>query len=264
MNNNELIDKIYSMVQQELKKLDEGGAGRAGESNACCAGDSLSGRQPECKTANSDCTDGCDGSVRKKPLILTEEHGTTCHNIYERLGGICALLDGYDVDMGDVCCVILYDLTLDNMFKLASGCIDSPYTKLAARAMLEGKPIYAVSEGVELLSFEQCGSAYFRLLNENLSKLKMCGVSVVAEDDLERVICGKNGKNGKNESGGAPSGKRHGSSVGFEAKRKVLTEGDVRQAYASGLCEIFVGAKTIITSLAAELAAKKDISITRR
>ena len=232
MNNQELVQKIFEMVKKAMARLDED--------------------QTEGKPA----APGRDAGNILKPLILTSEHGKTCHQAFERLGAVCALLDAYKVDMDEICCVIMYDLTLENMFKLAYGCPDNAFSKLAAEAMLKGKQVYAVREHIELLKYEQ-GGAYFKLLSENLRKLQSCGVVVVAEADLDSVISGAK----KPEK---TAGECCGAGASLEVGKKVLTESDVRHAMMNGASEIVIRQKAIVTSLAAEYAVKRNITITRK
>lgn len=226
MDNQELVQKVYDLVRQAIKKFDE------------C---------DECQDIAAE--------TAQRPLILTSAHGTTCHPALERLGGVCALLCGDEVDLDLVSCVVIYDLTLDNLFRLAFGCADNGFARLAAQALLKGKPVYAVREGVELLQYEQGGGAYFDLLNEQLTKLQRCGVVVVPESGLDEAVLGVK----KPEK--ASSGRRCGKSVAIG--KKVLTEGDVRQALTSGADELLIEPKAIVTSLAGEYAAKKGVAITR-
>ena len=234
--NAELIKKIYEMVRQAIEKLGGNADGGQAAGPACCP---------------------AGGKAARKPLILTGGHGTTCHGVLERIGGECALMGAYDgADLDGACCVVLYDLTLENMSKLACGCADSPYTALAARALLGGMPVYAVREGIELLACGQQQGAYYNVLRGNLSKLEKCGVTIVAEADLEKAALGAIEPN-------APAGSKGCAAAVFEVQKKILSENDVKQAHANGACEIVIGAKTIITSLASELAIKRSIRITR-
>lgn len=226
MDNQELIQQVYNLVQKAIKKIEE----------------------------SDDCLDVA-AVPGQSPLILTSAHGTTCHPALERLGGICALLCNDEVDLDKVSCVVIYDLTLDNLSRLALGCADNGFAGIAARALLMGKPVYAVREGVELLGYEQSGGAYYDLLNEHLTKLQRCGLAVVAEADLDEAVLGLKKPEKASRGGGA------GKSVAIG--KKVLTESDVRQALANGACELLIEPKAIVTSLAAEYAVKKSITITR-
>jgi ethanolamine utilization protein len=243
LENQELIQKVYEMV----KKAVSGIAG--GKADGNCA---------ECGGARA-----CPPEKKLKTLILTSEHGDACHPAMERLGGICALLCEYGADLDSVGSVVIYDLSLDNLFKLAAGCADNDFVKSAAKALLKGIPVFAVSEGVELLKYERSGGAYYKLLYENLDKLRKCGVTLVSEADLDSAVnAAANAAANVVANASASADNRCGKNVVLS--KRVITESDVRNALASGACEMLVGPKTIITSLAAEFAVKKSILITRR
>jgi len=232
MDDRELTQKVYEHVRKALIGFEENQASGA-VAAGCLSGENI-----------------------KKPLILTSGHGVTCHQSLERLGGGCALQSNYDVDLESACCVVLYDLSLDNLFKLACGCPDNDYTRIAAEALLEGHKVYAVREGIELFKYGQ-DTAYSKLLGENLRKLQTCGVVIVAEADLDNVISGVKKADIKTSECGK-------AGMSIDVIKKVLTETDVKQAQKQGACEIFIPQKAVITCLASEYAVKRGIAITRR
>ena len=90
--------------------------------------------------------ESCGSDVGKpKLLILTEEHGSICHDMLEseRLLSYyqteCALLKDYDCDMASYEAVILFGLTNEALARLAGGVCDTPFTRLAQKAILTGK-----------------------------------------------------------------------------------------------------------------------------
>ena len=232
MNNQELIQKVYELVRKALIGLEE------------------------TRVSGTSAAGSLSGGDLKKPLILTSGHGVTCHQSLERLGGGCALQSNFDVDLGSACCVVLYDLSLDNLFKLVCGCTDNDFTGIAARALLEGIKVYAVREGIELFKYGQ-DTAYSKMLGENLRKLQNCGVVIIAEADLDNVISGEKKPDTKTSECGM-------TGVSIDVIKKVLTETDVKQAQKQGACEIFIPQKAVITCLASEYAVKRGITITRR
>jgi ethanolamine utilization protein len=289
-----LTQKIYEMVKNTIKNLSAyGHAPGSGDNlpgaSVCLPGTSVS--QPGMSEYLSG-TSVCVPEPSLKTLILTSAHGDGCHPALERLGGICAQLCGDDVDLDSVGCVVIYDLTLENMSKLASGCIDNRFTKTAALALLKGIPVLAVREGVELLKYEQCSSPYFNVLNEGLAKLSKNGVRVVGESGIDEAVrgigesryeyssagagvsCrsgapGAAGSSGSSGAAGAAGSAVYDNSAYPGGKsavlsKKILTESDVRSIRASGAGELLIGPKAIVTSLAAEYAVKNNIVIVRK
>lgn len=86
-----------------------------------------------------------DTDDRPKILILTNAHGTTCHQTLEcrELGEYyrteCALMKNYECDMADYEAVIAYTLTNEALGKIANGIFDDGYTKLFGEAILSGR-----------------------------------------------------------------------------------------------------------------------------
>ena len=242
MDNQELVRKIYEMVKKTVDTMTDGG------------------ERVDCAECRKPCADPPERKTNT--LILTSAHGETCHPALERLGGVCALLCDYGADLDAAGCVVMYDLSLDNLFKLAVGCADNDFVKTAAGALLKGIPVYAVREGIELLKYERTGGAYYGMLYENMEKLRKCGVKFVSEADLDEAVAGQaeNARRPGNPARveGDPGGKN------AVLSKRVITESDVKNALAGGAQEMIVGPKTIITSLAAEYAVKKSILITRR
>ena len=123
----------------------------------------------------------CPAAHKPGLLILTQEHGVDCHakledpRLQERYGTQCALMADYAVDIADVEVVILYQLSIEALCKLSSGLCDTPYTRLAQRAILSGKRIYVPTQEVELLQNNTMPAAYRAMLQKKLELLEACG-----------------------------------------------------------------------------------------
>lgn len=96
----------------------------------------------------------------------------------ERYGTQCALMADYAVDIADVEVVILYQLSIEALCKLSSGLCDTPYTRLAQRAILSGKRIYVPTQEVELLQNNTMPAAYRAMLQKKLELLEACGLRI--------------------------------------------------------------------------------------
>ena len=83
----------------------------------------------------------------RKLLLLTEEHGDTCHEFLENreLGACfhvdCALLADYQCRIDDYEGIVVYTLSVGALAKLAAGIADNGFTGLFAEALLKGKKI---------------------------------------------------------------------------------------------------------------------------
>lgn len=88
------------------------------------------------------CPCGEAGDGKPGLLILTQEHGSVCHSMLESPRLLeyyrtdCALMKEYDCEMADYEAVILFDLTVDALTRLAGRRVR--YAVYRARA--EGDP----------------------------------------------------------------------------------------------------------------------------
>lgn len=137
--------------------------------------------------------------------------------------------------------VLLEGLTLGELGLLAAGCPEGAKGAWAARAFLEGKPVFVPAEGVEFFQF-QGGGAYYRMFLEKMEFLKGCGLVCCPMAELPEVIL---------RSVSAKPGGR---------KRLVSAEVVAGLPLGGRLC---VAADAIITPLAAELAAGRGVQIIR-
>ena len=239
MDFNALVEEIAARVAAKM------------EESACGAG-----------CASADCDDGRPGL-----LVLTQEHGTVCHQMLEspRLQECyrtdCALVKEYQCDITDYEAVILFDLTIDAMTRLAGGICDTPFTALAQKAILCGKKIFVPQEAVELFRYvETVPSAYYQMLLDKLELLKQSGVVVCPADSLEDAIL-----TGEVKAACAPAAPKQEAApvAGREEtiSKRVVTERDLAAVYDRDVTVVHVGKKAIVTDLAREYAAGRGVSI---
>ncbi len=206
----------------------------------------------------------CGNDERPKLLILTQDHGLHCHQMLEsdrltaRYATVCALTEEYACDLGKFEAVILYDLNLATLVKIADGNGDAPYTGLAIRAILSGKKIFAVREDVELFDYEGTApAAYYQALLGKVEFLQQAGVKLVNRCNLEAAIL---------DEPCAPVQNRQACTRPKKVviiDKKVISERDVSTTYSDGATEIHVSAKTIITDLAKEYANAHNLPIVK-
>ena len=229
--------------------------------------------------------EGCDGTCAPcggKPglLILTQDHGTTCHATLEsealkaRYSTDCALMHHYEVDLDAYEAVVLFNLSCDAMAALASGACDTAYTRLASKAILSGKKVYVPTEEVELYQYKETApAAYYNMMQQKLDLLVASGVVICAQASLEQVILGSEAP--APVPAGAPAVAPHcaGSTLApmagcaaqkeLRIEKRVLTEQDLIEANMSGVTCVRVGAKCIITALAKDAAKDRGMTVVR-
>lgn len=211
---------------------------------------------------------GCGDAEKPGLLILTQEHGTDCHALYDSqpLGAHyrmkCALMDDDQVCMPDYDVVVLYQLTNEALGKLACGVCDTAYTKLASEAILMGKRVYVPTEEVELYSYASTApAAYYAMMRDKLDLLANSGVVICARGSLERAILAGGTDNPAICSPITAQPER----VAKEQRltKRVLTEKDVSAALSEHVTAIRLPAKCIITALALEYAKDHGVCLVR-
>lgn len=241
MDQNALIEEIVARVAAKMAEIEK--------------------PAPDTETSGSDNRPGL--------LILTHNHGEVCHSIFDSgcLGQQyrieCALLQNYEVNMDDYQVVVLFDLSNEALGKLASGICDTPYTRLAAQAILLGKRIYVPVEQIELFRYAKTApKPYFAMLQEKLALLTSSGLVVSKMDDLERCVLAEQCAPCIEKSAAAPIQEAPAQKE-YRLRKRVITERDVSEASTAKANCIHIPAKSIVTDLARDYARSRDISLIR-
>lgn len=257
MEKTELIEKIAARVAEKLAQL---GEPIEGDVTAVIAA-ALGGSKPGL-------------------LVLAPEHGDNCHPVLEspRLNAAydvsCALLNDNQVDLEKIDTVVLFGLTLEAMSKIASGIVDTPYTKLAAQALLAGKTVVVPKEEIELNQYPVGGlGSYQCMLQAKLTKLVAWGVKVCPLNQLEDVILGAQPK-AETASCGTAQAAAPAAPVCTEAQpegpekeivfsKRVITERDIIEANRENVKVVRVTQRNILTALAKDAASARNIRLIR-
>lgn len=231
MERTELIEEIIRRVTEKLNQLD----------------------QPAPEEQPSDQRPGL--------LILTQAHGTQCHQLLEsqavgkRWKVTCALEREYRVELSEYEAVVLGDLSCAALGLIASGVESCDYTRLAIQAILSGKKVYILEEGVELYRYrETAPKGYYKMLRDKLSFLESNGAILRGREDLERILTGE--KSPTKASAPECSGEKE-----KRLSKRVLTERDLIEAEKEGFGAVRVDQGCIITALAKDSAVSRGIRI---
>jgi len=211
-------------------------------------------------------------SGKPQLLILTQEHGTHCHQMLEspRLAEhyttVCALTEGYQCEMADIDTVILYNLTNEALGKIAAGICDTPYTRLVSKALLLGKRIFVPREEVELYQYASTApAAYYAMLEDKLKLLLASGVTVCPAGEMEAAILEASPAETEQpcQCAADPVKKAAPPAKEQTLSKRVVTERDIISLKESGVTRALIGEKTIVTDLAKDLARTRGIEIVR-
>ena len=279
MERNEMITQILSRVMEKLAQ----------------AGETVTGAEALQNIVQSIVTD----TQEQLPglLVLTQEHGEVCHEllenpkIKEKYRTSCALLAENQVDLEDIETVVLFNLTTEAMCKIASGITDTPYTRLAAQALLMGKKLYVPREEVELYRYPTGGlGSYQCMMQAKLTKLVSFGLKICPMAELEDALLGKEAE----ETPAAPACEGDGGSCAptpaeeaaapceesceepqaepepvkealkeIVFSKKVITERDIIEANRDGVKIIRLSERNILTALAKDAASARNIQLIR-
>lgn len=217
-------------------------------------------------------------------MILTKEHGCTCHKLYEsstiraRYQISCALEQEYQVELDGIEVLVLFQLTIEDMCKIASGMTDTPYTKLVAKALLTGKKIYVPREEVELYQYPVGGlGSYQCMLQAKLTNLVSFGLKICPMDQLEAAILGEAASEQPQEAAEVSCEEPEAAECACETvcekeeakeepltfEKRVITERDIIEANRDKVKVIRVTSKNILTPLAKDAASKRNIRLIR-
>lgn len=217
-------------------------------------------------------------SGKPKLLILTQEHGTLCHQMLEspRLAEYyqteCALLQDYQCALESYEAVILFGLDLELMGRLSGGLCETPAFRLAQKALLLGKKVFVPQETVELLKYaDSAPAAYYQHLYGQLTLLQQAGMTICPLGNLEEAIL-----SGECASAVKPPAPVEVIQVPTAAPaapaasgdcarldKRIVTERDVNAVYKRGMTTVYVCQKAIITDLAREYAQARGVEIVR-
>ena len=213
-----------------------------------------------------------DSHDKKKLIILTEKHGTKCHEflecpeLKERFCMECALMSDYCRDLSECAGVVMFDLSNEALARIATGLCDTPYTKIVMEALLLGKPVWVPEEEIEFFKYE-ASNPYAKMMFEKLRLLEGYGVTVCSYDKLTgSILCG-----GKAEKKSLCNERPYISCCEDSAakqackdyicSKKVVAEKDVVTAHTEGANRILAVEKAIVTDLAKEYARSNGIVI---
>ena len=138
-----------------------------------------------------------DRDDREGLLLLSQEMNDTCRAMLKceklkaRFRVDCASLQSEPAELDSYGVVVLTGLTNEALAKLALGLCDTPYTRLAAQAILTGKRVYVPTEEVELYRYASTApAAYYAMMKERLDLLLTSGVVVCSKHNLEGLLLG--------------------------------------------------------------------------
>lgn len=211
-------------------------------------------------------------SKRPKLLILSEAHGTACHELWENEDIIqkydmtCALHNENQCNVQHFDVILLRNLSNVSLGKIAEGIGDTAFTELVIQAILLGKKIIIPNEEVEIFKYKDTApKLYYGMMTQKIESLKNSGIIFCSIEQLESILldkeCELEKKKGETIFGKPAIAVMETSPQNaITIEKRVITERDIQNAYEQHANLICITEKTIITALARDCADKKSIA----
>ena len=159
--------------------------------------------------------------------------------------------------------VIIPLLTMNTAAKLAHGIADNLVGTLALYALMRGKPVFAVCDACDpydsardKINMNLGNAAFKQMLKSNLDRLAEFGITLVKSGDLSAAVLGV----GIKQSGQAQAAVAPAVQDADVFTLRVLSAGDVSVCKRKA---IKIGANTVVTAMAKDLARERGIEILR-
>ncbi len=249
MDFNELVDEILIRVSEHLKKVNFNDSDEKQKTKLLVIGDKYDSTK-----------------MLTESKILRNYQIEYAHEVQ------------YKCDLNQYVAIIVSDLSIEFLSKLAHGIADTPSLCLALKALLIGKKIIIPRDVIELYTYkESAPPIFYQMMCEKIDLLINSGVSFFSSQELE-----KNFLNESNYLDGSQDKFKETTmqQVGLNkdemkqqvAKKtdtftcidkKIITEGDIRNLFAQGVKKISINQKAILTDLAKDYIHNKRIELVR-
>ncbi|MGL4344060.1 MAG: hypothetical protein ACRCTE_02605 [Cellulosilyticaceae bacterium] len=172
------------------------------------------------------------------------------------------VLQSYDeAHMAEV--VIVTELGIDLISQVALGMGQSPEAKIILEALLRGKPVYVLEQGITYRRYKSTAHrTLYGVYSEYENKIKQYGVRLI--HDVVEVLADMRADYKKVQQVEAiePEVTRSHESINLQSK-KVILEADLTRAYIQGITEVLVRKNAIITPLAGDYIRGHHLVIKR-
>lgn len=165
---------------------------------------------------------------------------------------------------------ILPALTQNTAASIALGLRNTPTTDLVAWAVIAGKPVIAVPDGIgagpdelALLGARSIPATYRVMLERHMKTIESFGIKLVEGAKLVKTVESTLGVAVRAGSSGAGTSAATSAATDPVYRARVLAERDLEAILAHGEAIVVISTKTLVTPLARDLAASKNIRIIR-
>ena len=160
-------------------------------------------------------------------------------------------LEEYKGDIGPYTLVVCIQVGTAQLCDMALGRDGTPATQAVSQALLAGKPVYLVQEGLpHRVNQATANHCYYAMLEEYVQSLIQYGVQVVPRSSLEQCLS-------------APSiwTQTAGGEGTAQALHGVLTAAEVRRITQGNPATLHLAKGTILTPLARDILREKQVTL---
>lgn len=153
---------------------------------------------------------------------------------------------GSDPDDHDY--ILILDMDMEAVAKTTSGIYDTPYLRLIARTIMEGKKAFVLKDAIEIFKYvDRAPKGFISLFRNKVETLKEWNLLVRSEDQILRELLSKKKRV---YEGGRDT---------LVVEKRALSGRDVKEAYLKGYVCIATPKNCQVTSVAKDYL--KDFSI---
>lgn len=191
-------------------------------------------------------------NLHKKKVVLIGNHLEQSYKSIEEMYEVLP----YSRDIRDFDSVIICEMNISRLSRLALGCSEGAEEEFILKALLEGKKIYMLEESIEYRKYKRTSyKALYNLYSDYEDKLKHYGIKTIyhiadillKEDQINRALVIESEINNSKK-------------IDFTHK-KLLLETDLMRTAISGLSTIVVNKKCIVTPLAEDFIRTHKLKI---
>ncbi|WP_143146962.1 hypothetical protein [Hathewaya proteolytica] len=157
--------------------------------------------------------------------------------------------------------LVVYGLSNKELANISLGIISDCREMYISHAILKGKRIYVINEGVEYKDYKNtCNHNFYNMYGTYEKVLQSFGVDFVNESNLLSEI----GKKRTEDKKVIEEEAKEENNIYDLTDKKVICEGELKKASYSGIKSVSIDAKAIFTPLAMDFVRRNKISLLRK
>lgn len=159
--------------------------------------------------------------------------------------------------------IVVPDLSNKDLVNLANGAGQNKVCKIVVDAILQGKKVIVLEEGICYRKFKDTANEnFFNMFKSYEEKIVSFGIEIVAKRDLIKYLdhgdCKETMQNRSQKT------EKLETKQGVEINTKVVSERNIEKLLSTGHKTIYVNKKSIITPLAIDFIRTNDINVIRK